>query len=403
MRREATPGLVSDYVARSILEAMRSRVDAAVDSVAARLDPSAAVDPIDAALIRQTVACSISLGLEPGEPDLSWARARGKHRASEGSATDDDLEAVASACHAIAAELLEAAVAETASSRAMSQLSALSFESQTALSQAIVESFAAFRNQGELATEEIKADIGRSLLDGRYPRTSRWLERARGLGADPNGPYAVVCARPAGGDHRLDVDRLAAVVQRAMRRLPTFSSCLDVDGEVVAIVSLEGATLELVRSVLDEANPGAGFEAGISQELASAALLACGLEQAHIALGDGSTGGSALRSFDDQPVVDVCCLNVLRAGSTPLPAWLDDLNATLPRGEAPLARTLETWLDNDLNLTATATGLIVHPNTVSYRLQQVEEITGLDTKRFDDVVELALALRLHALTAGGLA
>ncbi|MBI4333545.1 MAG: helix-turn-helix domain-containing protein [Chloroflexi bacterium] len=45
----------------------------------------------------------------------------------------------------------------------------------------------------------------------------------------------------------------------------------------------------------------------------------------------------------------------------------------------------------------TARDLFLHPNTVKYRLQKVEELCGVSLHSAEDLMNLQLALRLHDL------
>jgi DNA-binding PucR family transcriptional regulator len=38
--------------------------------------------------------------------------------------------------------------------------------------------------------------------------------------------------------------------------------------------------------------------------------------------------------------------------------------------------------------------LALHPNTVHYRLRRIEELSGLDPRRFADLMELVTAIRV---------
>lgn len=59
---------------------------------------------------------------------------------------------------------------------------------------------------------------------------------------------------------------------------------------------------------------------------------------------------------------------------------------------AALAATLEAYLSCG-SVPSTAERLAVHPNTVTYRLRRIRELTGLDPRVPDDAVFLALGLR----------
>lgn len=54
--------------------------------------------------------------------------------------------------------------------------------------------------------------------------------------------------------------------------------------------------------------------------------------------------------------------------------------------------TIHTFLDNNLNVSETARQLYVHRNTLLYRLEKLEKLTGLDIRVFDDALTLKIAL-----------
>ncbi len=60
-----------------------------------------------------------------------------------------------------------------------------------------------------------------------------------------------------------------------------------------------------------------------------------------------------------------------------------------------LLETLKAFFDNNLSISKTAQVIYVHRNTLLYRLRRVKEITGLDPKKFDDAVQLRLALKMR--------
>ena len=59
-------------------------------------------------------------------------------------------------------------------------------------------------------------------------------------------------------------------------------------------------------------------------------------------------------------------------------------------------RTIETFLDADLNLSDTARQLYIHRNTLVYRLDKLQQLTGLDLRKFDDAMTFRILLYLHA-------
>lgn len=65
--------------------------------------------------------------------------------------------------------------------------------------------------------------------------------------------------------------------------------------------------------------------------------------------------------------------------------------------EPDLLATLEAFFDENCCSSTTAKQLSIHRNTLSYRLDKLASLTGLDPRRFDDAVQIRLALLLRKL------
>jgi DNA-binding PucR family transcriptional regulator len=63
-----------------------------------------------------------------------------------------------------------------------------------------------------------------------------------------------------------------------------------------------------------------------------------------------------------------------------------------------LLATLRAWLGHGFSVQAAAAELVVHPNTVTYRLGRIEQLTGRELRRPDVRLELQLALTVHDIT-----
>ncbi len=64
------------------------------------------------------------------------------------------------------------------------------------------------------------------------------------------------------------------------------------------------------------------------------------------------------------------------------------------RKRAELLSTLRAYVGSNFNLTRAASQLSVNPNTVVYRLRRIRDLTGRDPSTVDDLLLLALGLRL---------
>jgi sugar diacid utilization regulator len=67
------------------------------------------------------------------------------------------------------------------------------------------------------------------------------------------------------------------------------------------------------------------------------------------------------------------------------------------RGRSRLLATLRKYVEADTSLTRTARAMHVHPNTIVYRLGRIRDVTGRDPTDRDDLLVLALALKLDDL------
>ncbi len=75
--------------------------------------------------------------------------------------------------------------------------------------------------------------------------------------------------------------------------------------------------------------------------------------------------------------------------------WLDPVAAHDDRRGGDLVATLRVWLSVGCSTPRAANALVVHPNTVAYRLARVEQLTGRDLRRPETRLELQLAVTVR--------
>ena len=89
-------------------------------------------------------------------------------------------------------------------------------------------------------------------------------------------------------------------------------------------------------------------------------------------------------------------------GGADLQRFVDDVTAPLreydQEHDGALVRTLRAFFDNDCSQRRAAEALYIHPKTLSYRLAQIAELSGLDLSSHSDRVRADLALRMLQLT-----
>lgn len=78
---------------------------------------------------------------------------------------------------------------------------------------------------------------------------------------------------------------------------------------------------------------------------------------------------------------------------------LDFLQRVAPQGcgkslDEEMRQTIQKFFQNNLNVSETARQMYLHRNTLVYRLDKLQKLTGLDLRRFDDAVTFKIMMTL---------
>jgi hypothetical protein len=220
------------------------------------------------------------------------------------------------------------------------------------------------------------------------------LGLAPGAGRDPGDPVA------PGDEPDDDPEQVAEVRHHAVAHLaavtgstPLSGVVREDDGRPVVVLAVPWA-----RPVTDL---GARLAAGLDRRrVAVAAVGAVGEPRRGLAAVGGSCrqaiGALAVgrRRGADREVVlfaDVL-LEVLALRDPRMVVNLQDRYLRPIAAHEHLVETLRVHLATDLSVPETARRLVVHPNTVAYRLRRVSELSGLDLHRVRDVARAVLAV-----------
>ena len=241
---------------------------------------------------------------------------------------------------------------------------------------------------GVLAQEFVRA-----VCDGASPTDI--AQQMHVIGLPVHSRYSAIAAAASG-----DVLRLGEVRQLVHETTAPAKSAIGIfDGEVIAIVPAEDDITPAVVRAVDVLTPGlseTGLSIGVSSLVAARDVRSAVEEAKH-------ARALAARRTDDRYVVghdELGTLVLLLAGVPedvrlmfrsrlldPL-ARYDDIHGT------DLITTLSAFLDTNGSWTKCAEHMHLHVNSVRYRIQRVEELTGRDLSLLDDRVEFYLALRL---------
>lgn len=224
-----------------------------------------------------------------------------------------------------------------------------------------------------------------ALLEGDGPMDSGASEEA--LGA---------AGLPTGGSYRVLAATSGDALVEALAHLEGVRYA--VDGTVAVLYEAPGAKgvpapepaalLRPVWPLLQAcAGPKADLRLGIGARAAATEDLRASLRQARFAL---------TATDEEVPVRGVEQLNTLEELLAGVPREVRTVFGarTLgPLGDGMLRETLEVFLANNCSWTRTAEALHLHVNTVHYRIERVQALTGRDLTRLDHKVDLYAALR----------
>lgn len=76
---------------------------------------------------------------------------------------------------------------------------------------------------------------------------------------------------------------------------------------------------------------------------------------------------------------------------------LDDKFRSIMENE-DLRRSVEYFFDCDLNIAETSRKSFLHRNTLLYRLDRIQSLTGLNIRHFDDAVTFKILMLVYNLT-----
>jgi PucR C-terminal helix-turn-helix domain/GGDEF-like domain len=213
------------------------------------------------------------------------------------------------------------------------------------------------------------------------------LRRAARLGCDLSSGYVALCADPG---KRAPGRLIAAVTsERAGAVAET------VEGRVYAIVpgspgEVRGVTSRLGRQAL----------LGVSSHHTDAGEARRALEEAELVLRVTVAGGGP-------PQEDIgggtyrLLFRVLASHPDEVKSFFEDTVAPLVRYDdqysTDLMGTVESYLGENCSMNATARAIHAHRHTVSYRLERVKELTGLDPFTSEDRERLGLGLKAYRI------
>lgn len=237
----------------------------------------------------------------------------------------------------------------------------------------------------------VRRDLVDELLNGTEEESA--LARAAALGYDLQRPHRVV--QVEGGRGGVGIDALFQAVRIAARD-ESVGSLLVARGSQTVLLADREADWEALRQSIIRGLGDVSVRLAVGEQCSTVSDFPRSFRQSRLGLQlmrSAEWSDQAVR-FDDLGVYR------LLAGTEDLgeverfiQRWIGPLLEYDARRNAELVRTLMHYLQHGGNYVATAGSLIVHRNTLKYRLQRIRQISGLDLSDPEVFFNLQLATR----------
>jgi purine catabolism regulator len=212
--------------------------------------------------------------------------------------------------------------------------------------------------------------------------------------------------RLAWEESRLSLRRLETLVNGEVSRLPARTIVSPLGGEVICFCETPrdsgrpAPALALAHAVIERAheeNPEAVIRCGIGTPAAD-------LAQWHVSFRQAGQALDMARRLNERKPLYYMDLSVYRLllqieDHPDMRAFLQEtLGPLLSHPNAgELLETLDEYFACNGNLSQTAEALFIHRNTLTYRMDRIAAISGLDLKNTDKRLAAQLALRIHRM------
>ncbi|MFC4112417.1 PucR family transcriptional regulator [Nonomuraea zeae] len=252
-----------------------------------------------------------------------------------------------------------------------------------------VEGFAAEQRRAERVRAQTLLDVLGQIPPGEVSAHLRLL------GADPGLPTAAMAVTLTGGQAAYD---LPEVLHEGLARKGRHLIVGGTPREAIALVNGRASRKSLADELrgLVAGRPGLSIAAGISEMAASVSQLGEALETARRGMESARNGQGPVSIMS---VADIDSFDLLLAAlpSSVRRSFRDHLLGPVAdydaRHGSELLRTLDVFLETCGSWQRTADELYVHVNTLRYRMQRIEELTGRRMSSMRDRTDLYLALR----------
>jgi DNA-binding PucR family transcriptional regulator len=398
--QEEIDRIIDALAARSsdLAAAMVRNIQAEIPAYLRNADPATLGDVQTHCQAHATLILAVTReNREPLRGELGFARAAGARRVEQRIPIDSLLAAFRVGHRTVWDAILDEAAETPEGREAAIALARPAMEYIDTASTQVAEAYTRELAKREAAVDRERRDLIESLLSGRVP-TSVPARVAPGL--EQEASVVVAVATLTGPEPRPSAltQVAAAIAQQAMAARGA-ALVVERQHQVVAVVGTSRTghadVLERLRSAWRGLTEGEGLQVriGVGTECAGLAGVAHGFTEAVRAL-ERATAETPVLALQEVAAFDYLVASAEPATREVVLAKGRALLEADERENGAVSATLLAYLDCDLNIKRAAEQLVVHPNTVRYRLRRIGELTGADPRHFSDLLELVTVVRM---------
>lgn len=169
--------------------------------------------------------------------------------------------------------------------------------------------------------------------------------------------------------------------------------------EESSISRLEKALKEIQEAIIKRVN-GLSVSVGIGNPYEDLKMMKQSLNEARLAIESGKCEGlnSTIRKYSEIGIYRL--LFGIEDRGVLENYYLDALGPIIENNKSKdilSVQILETYLNENCNLTSTAEKLFLHRNTLKYRIKKIEEALGCDLHNFEQCMKVKIALNINKI------
>jgi hypothetical protein len=349
---------------------------------------------------------SLIEGRLPTADELAFQRGASMRRARAGFALEDYLSAYRVAQQVLWDAIVAHAERTGTDHQLVLKLAAELMRDMDFATTHAGRTYAEYREHASAAVAEERRDLLEQMLRGALPTDGPLAAAADRCGIGVGTPVLVAVAVPLAATSDRDAAELASASFAGVGLHEPCALIVVRRHQLVAILSLTGQSdPERLCVRLDQAhkrlrNEGAPMAIGVSAIAHGVGELPAAHDEAVSAVRFvGKAGG--VFALTRVSLMDYLALSADATARRLIEPRIATFLADDARRGGMLVATLRAFAEANLSLKHAAALLHVHPNTLKYRLQRVEDATGLNPRRFAHLRALLVAVEVNEPNRGG--